>query len=505
MGGKRALLIVLALAALGAGAWFMDLGSLLPPALLSWVPGVKAPVNPSIGERRVSAQRTYVLALKPDQRLYGWGSDRIGQLRDSKIDEFPAPVVVAESASTWRYIAAGDKASYAITADGMLLRRSPDGMRKAKGTDSASDFEALFPQVRWAKVKEMAGMTIGLGDDGRLFAWSEQELSEGKVCAADVNVDCMSLDEDGSLRYKTDAELDASDAEHLAWVEQGLKLRAAEVQQYWQTQPGGVGSPRALQAFAVLEGMNEKERQGNVAMLERRRASTLEARHMKVPLPVSARGDWVDFCMFARSDSPWMFAYAVDRAGALWRHEIDGGVRSFFAEAGIKSRQIPSPAKIQRISCTDVSALALDTDWHLWGFGNNDDYMLSPELGGRPIPEDAMRKLPGRRWAMVAFGGGFTIGLRTDGTLWAWGRHYDSATGGTSLSAKEPTRIGNRNDWAEVDASGQFIVARTSMGELFTWGSNTTGLLGDGLVARQRNSPGPVLELPPSAFKPAVR
>ncbi len=56
-------------------------------------------------------------------------------------------------------------------------------------------------------------------------------------------------------------------------------------------------------------------------------------------------------------------------------------------------------------------------------------------------------------WASVAAGGLHTVAVRTDGTLWAWGRNcYGQLGDGTTTDRPAPERIGTATSWASVAA-----------------------------------------------------
>ena len=86
-------------------------------------------------------------------------------------------------------------------------------------------------------------------------------------------------------------------------------------------------------------------------------------------------------------------------------------------------------------------------------------------------------------------GYGFTVGLKTDGTLWSWGLNTYGQLGISNLTSKSsPTQIGASTSWANIGAGARHVAAIKTNGTLWTWGRNTRGQLGDGTTV-DKSSP----------------
>lgn len=84
-------------------------------------------------------------------------------------------------------------------------------------------------------------------------------------------------------------------------------------------------------------------------------------------------------------------------------------------------------------------------------------------------------------WKEIAPGRQHSVAIKTDGSLWAWGRNQFGQLGdGTTINKNVPTRIGDDNDWAMVDASLYNTIALKNDGSLWCWGNNNYGQIGDG-------------------------
>jgi alpha-tubulin suppressor-like RCC1 family protein len=93
-------------------------------------------------------------------------------------------------------------------------------------------------------------------------------------------------------------------------------------------------------------------------------------------------------------------------------------------------------------------------------------------------------------WCQVAAGVNFALGVRTNGTLWAWGNNGTGqlGTNNTTQSSSPVSVIGGFTDWCQVTGSfsqfGTGLAVRTN-GTLWAWGYNGQGQLGDNTTANK--------------------
>ncbi|MCL2587559.1 MAG: InlB B-repeat-containing protein, partial [Firmicutes bacterium] len=120
------------------------------------------------------------------------------------------------------------------------------------------------------------------------------------------------------------------------------------------------------------------------------------------------------------------------------------------------------------------SSHAITANNEILAWGSNLSGQLG--LGGESLTQRVRPERMGDRtdWAMVSSGGttasGFTHAITTNGELWAWGNNSSGQLGdGTTIDRPQPVRIGERTDWAQVDA-GHFSLAITTGGELWALG-----------------------------------
>jgi hypothetical protein len=75
----------------------------------------------------------------------------------------------------------------------------------------------------------------------------------------------------------------------------------------------------------------------------------------------------------------------------------------------------------------------------------------------------------------VSAGGGHTLAVKYDGSLWAWGWNNSGQLGdGTTADRHTPVQIGKDKKWASVSASGNHSLAIDTDGGLWTFGDSKT-------------------------------
>lgn len=139
-----------------------------------------------------------------------------------------------------------------------------------------------------------------------------------------------------------------------------------------------------------------------------------------------------------------------------------------------------------RIAAGYAHTLLVDSDGVLWAWGRN----TSGELGvaaydttDRPIPTRVHGTAT--NWESVAASWYHSFGIRSDGTLWAWGENEygQLGIGYQSWRATIPQRVGTASNWAAVSAGHTHTLGLRSDGTLWVWGSNLYGQLGSGAVS----------------------
>jgi alpha-tubulin suppressor-like RCC1 family protein len=85
-------------------------------------------------------------------------------------------------------------------------------------------------------------------------------------------------------------------------------------------------------------------------------------------------------------------------------------------------------------------------------------------------------------WDAVDTGWGSTCALKTGGSLWCWGLNDEGelGQGSTGSSQYAPVQVGSGTDWRGVDLTDASACAVRTDATLWCWGRNTSSQLGTG-------------------------
>lgn len=190
--------------------------------------------------------------------------------------------------------------------------------------------------------------------------------------------------------------------------------------------------------------------------------------------------------------------WALKTDGTLWAWGANSGGQLGDGTTVPKSSpvQIGTLTNWKIISAKSVSSMAIKTDGSLWGWGFNTSGSIGDGTTANRSSPVQIGGLTNWKYVDTALNN-WTLAVKTDGTLWAWGSNANGELGdGTTVSKSSPVQIGSLTNWKLVSAGSYHSAAIKTDGTLWTWGSNSSidvgyGQLGIGLgtTTDKRSSP----------------
>jgi alpha-tubulin suppressor-like RCC1 family protein len=136
---------------------------------------------------------------------------------------------------------------------------------------------------------------------------------------------------------------------------------------------------------------------------------------------------------------------------------------------------IPGISDVVSLSAVQEFLIAADTQGRVWTFGRDLEYGIqgNGDMGPRAIPPV---QVPGlTEVTAVSADLSSAYALKSDGTVWAWGRNTSGSLGdGTRRSSPKPVRVQGLPPIARLVDHRSMAVSRA--GDVWTWGSGSRGL-----------------------------
>lgn len=211
--------------------------------------------------------------------------------------------------------------------------------------------------------------------------------------------------------------------------------------------------------------------------------------------PGSVIGGFTDWC---RVSAGALHDAAIRTNGTLWawgRNDLGQ-----LGDGTIVNRS--SPVSVvggftdwRQVSARGYHTLAIRSNGTLWSWGNNYRGQLGHNTAPACVRSSPVEVVGGfADWCQICVGGESSFALRTNGTLWVWGRNDfgQLGDGGVTCRSSPISVVGGFTNWCQVSTSGSHSAAIRTNGTLWTWGINSSGQLGTGNVTA-RSSPGSVI------------
>ena len=197
--------------------------------------------------------------------------------------------------------------------------------------------------------------------------------------------------------------------------------------------------------------------------------------------PVSVVGGFTDWCQVAVNNFNTQLAIAVRQNGTAWAW----GCNNYGQIGDNTTVNKSSPVSVVggftdwcQVSTGNNHSLGVRTNGTAWAWGYNGAGRLGDNTTvNKSSPVSVVGGFTD--WSQVSAGGSPSLALRTNGTAWAWGRGYGGGQLGDNTTANKSSPVsvvGGFTDWCQISAGYKHSLAVRTNGTAWAWGYNQYGM-----------------------------
>jgi alpha-tubulin suppressor-like RCC1 family protein len=189
----------------------------------------------------------------------------------------------------------------------------------------------------------------------------------------------------------------------------------------------------------------------------------------------------INFALALGSDGG-VYAWGDGTSGQIGNGTMTSSNVPVAAAAGA----VPAGTTFTEVAAGLINSLALGSNGHVYAWGWNSDGQLG-NAGTSPSDVPVAVSAPaGTTFTQIAAGGDHALALSSSGQIYAWGLNADGQLGnGTTTNSDVPVAVSAGAipagaTIAQIAAGYSDSFALTTTGQLYAWGSNDGGSLGNG-------------------------
>jgi alpha-tubulin suppressor-like RCC1 family protein len=439
------------------------------------------------------AENNYAFALKSNRTIWAWGYNIYGQLGLNDVNERTEPVQV-NTLGDWFSIICGGYHTIGVKTNGFLWVWGANDYGQLGLGDT---FNRYIPYPLGSPSPPLSLIASFASSSQINLSWSDISSNEsGFRIERKMNI-TGSWEQINSITAGINSYSDISADGFASSTTYYYRVRGYN----------DMGdSPYSNEAYTALSGNLAKVKAGYHTVLLKTDGKIWvwgynfygqlglgdNGTDRNTPTQMGSNSDWSDIA------AGWYHTLGIKTSGTLWSWGFNDAGRLGLGDSGSPEKDRNTPAQVGTDSdwvnidgC--IHSIGVKSNGTLWTWGYNSYGQLglgdSFSSNNRNTPS-----LVGTDSDWINAKGGYehTVGLKTNRTIWSWGRNDKGQLGlggsGDGTNRLTPTQVGTDSDWVNIDGGYTDTFGVKSNGILWVWGSNNMGQLGLG-DSIQRNTP----------------
>lgn len=466
---------------------------------------------PTITASVAASQISFALAT--DGSTWAWGNNMSGQFGDSQYGQERSPVRIATVAG-YSNFSVGDRNVIARNHSGAIVTWGWNDFGQL-GLGDTIDRAVPTPVVGLPALTHYSTSgthVIAVADDGSVWTWGANgngQLGDGSVAVSNLPVSVTGLNNIASVSAGSTHSM-ALGADGLVWTwgDNSQGQLGNKTQRGTNVPKSVLGLPPITSIAAGYDyslaidttgsvwswGSNLKGQLG-IGSTNNISLNPMAVQGVSGVVSISAN---VDHSLVLKSDGT-VWSWGANGSGQL------GDGTTLLRNSPTK---VVGLSKIVAISAGLDSNLALDQSGNVWTWGGNSYGQLGVgDTKDRLIPVMVTTL---HDIASIAAGSGTGYAITRNGQIWVWGVNLGGSIGVPSANSYEPSPLSmpKMSSFQAVSVGAYSAMAIRTDGTLWGWGRNFEGQLGDGTFGERDapvlvldNSGTAVLDLDPSSTK----
>jgi alpha-tubulin suppressor-like RCC1 family protein len=447
----------------------------------------------------LGAGEEFTVALDADGHLWGWGSNDYGQTgTDNAISsDVTAPTMIDTGSTRFSAIDAHWYHSLALDTHGNVWSWGYNGYGAVGNGDTTGSDVSVPTMVTsghvFTDVSAAGDFSTALDAKGQLYAWGnavQGQLGNGDTSAATVFSPAVSSTavrlSSISAGYSYAVGLDAN-GHIFTWGDESYGRLGNGSTSGVVDIPTRIATSNTLVFSAISGG------QATVAAIDDEGNLWGWGSNLNGEAGIGSTGSDVTAPTRLTSDTVFVavaagisFEVALDSDGHLWtwgsaaNYQLGNGL---LGDVVVPTILDTGSARFSAIAAGTGSAMALDVHGVIWTWGDDVSGQGGNGAATAAIPVPTQVDTGATTFDQIAAGGQFDLALDSDGNVWAWGNNYNGQVGNGDTSGAvvdTPVQVTSGETFSAIAGGGQHSLAIDSAGNIWGWGYNDYGALGNG-------------------------